>query len=558
LSARPRTTRPPATGAASGEPRRPASTAARLVPWLLLLLVLALVVAVRWRVLDVPLERDEGEYAYAGQLILQGIPPYQLVYNMKLPGTYAMYAVFLALFGQTARGVHLGLLLVNAIAIVLLFRLAQRLFGSTAAVVTAATYALLSMGLEVLGIFAHATHMIVLWVLPGFLALLTALERGRRRDFFVSGLCLCLAFLMKQQAVFFVLFGTVVVLAGVWRPTGRRLRLVPDVLVFAVGAALPFALTCAVLAAAGVFPSFWFWVFRYAATYATEATLAEGLAYLRTALGGILPAAPLLWGLALVGSVVLVADRAVRERRFIVTVFVACAALAVCPGLYFRLHYFVVLLPAVALLAGVAVDALRRGLLAAGRPRLAVPAAAAVFAGILCVSVVPRLDVLVRTPPRQISRIAYGANPFPEAVEVARYIAAHSLPGDRILVLGSEPEIYFYARRRSATGHVYMYGLMENQRYARTMQSQLSREVESNPPAWVVFVGVTSSWGVHADSDKTIIAWANRLLSTEYTPAGLVEIESSDRTTYTWRGAAPLGYPRSNCYLVVLRRNPPA
>lgn len=36
-----------------------------------------------------PLERDEGEYAYAGQLMLQGIPPYQLAYNMKLPGTYA-------------------------------------------------------------------------------------------------------------------------------------------------------------------------------------------------------------------------------------------------------------------------------------------------------------------------------------------------------------------------------------------------------------------------------------------------------------------------------------
>ena len=48
-----------------------------------------------------PLERDEGEYAYAGQLMLQLIPPYQLAYNMKLPGIYAAYAVVLKLFGQT-------------------------------------------------------------------------------------------------------------------------------------------------------------------------------------------------------------------------------------------------------------------------------------------------------------------------------------------------------------------------------------------------------------------------------------------------------------------------
>lgn len=78
--------------------------------------------------MDVPLERDEGEYAYAGQLILQGVPPYRLAYNMKLPGTYAAYAGIMAVFGQTVRGIHLGLLLVNLAAAALLFLLGRRLF----------------------------------------------------------------------------------------------------------------------------------------------------------------------------------------------------------------------------------------------------------------------------------------------------------------------------------------------------------------------------------------------------------------------------------------------
>jgi 4-amino-4-deoxy-L-arabinose transferase-like glycosyltransferase len=225
----------------------PPGRGARLLPWLLLILVLALVAAARWRLLGVPLERDEGEYAYAGQLLLQGVPPYQLAYNMKLPGTYAMYAGFLALFGETTGGVRLGLLLVNAAAIVLLFRLAQRLFGSTAAVVAAATYALLSMQREVLGLFAHATHMIVLWVLAGFLVLLTALELGRRRDWLASGLLLGIAFLMKQHAVFFVLAGAAVLVAAAWRSPERRSRAVGDALAFAGGAALPFVLTCLAL-----------------------------------------------------------------------------------------------------------------------------------------------------------------------------------------------------------------------------------------------------------------------------------------------------------------------
>jgi hypothetical protein len=44
--------------------------------WALLLYIIIFVLVVRVRLLGVPLERDEGEYAYAGRLILEGIYPY--------------------------------------------------------------------------------------------------------------------------------------------------------------------------------------------------------------------------------------------------------------------------------------------------------------------------------------------------------------------------------------------------------------------------------------------------------------------------------------------------
>ena len=43
--------------------------------WALAIIAFTLVVAIRIRLLGIPLERDEGEYAYAGQLMLLGIPP---------------------------------------------------------------------------------------------------------------------------------------------------------------------------------------------------------------------------------------------------------------------------------------------------------------------------------------------------------------------------------------------------------------------------------------------------------------------------------------------------
>jgi hypothetical protein len=102
----------------SAEAARPVSPA----PYYILLAAIVLFFGlVRFRLRDIPLERDEGEYAYAGQLLLEGFPPYTLAYNMKLPGTSAAYALVMAIFGQTAAGIHMGLLVVNSAVTVLVF-----------------------------------------------------------------------------------------------------------------------------------------------------------------------------------------------------------------------------------------------------------------------------------------------------------------------------------------------------------------------------------------------------------------------------------------------------
>src|SRR5208337_3675130 len=123
----------------------PSSSRPRLLQrpwsWWFLVLVLVLVAAVRLRLLNFPLERDEGEYAYAGQLMLQGIPPYQLAYNMKFPGAYAGYAVIMALFGQTPAGIHFGVLCLTTLTALMLFWLGKKMLDPTAGMVAATFYA---------------------------------------------------------------------------------------------------------------------------------------------------------------------------------------------------------------------------------------------------------------------------------------------------------------------------------------------------------------------------------------------------------------------------------
>ena len=121
-----------------------------------------------------------GRYAYAGQLILQGIPPYKLAYNMKFPGTYAAYALIMSIFGQTIHAIHLGLLLIDIATIALVFLVGRRLVNTIAGITAAASYAVLSVSPSVLGLAAHATHFVMLPVLGGILLLFNNNSDGFR------------------------------------------------------------------------------------------------------------------------------------------------------------------------------------------------------------------------------------------------------------------------------------------------------------------------------------------------------------------------------------------
>ncbi len=83
------------------------------------------------------------------------------------------------------------------------------------------------------------------------------------------------------------------------------------------------------------------------------------------------------------------------------------------------------------------------------------------------------------TPTQAATEIWGADNPFPEAISAAAYIRSHTAPDTLIAVLGSEPEIYFYAHRRSATPYIYMYGLMEPQPYALKMQNDVVRDLRT-------------------------------------------------------------------------------
>ena len=695
----------------------------RHLAWVLVGLAVLFVLAVRVRLRDMPLERDEGEYAYMGQLMLHGVPPYSEACNMKLPGTYAAYALIMAVFGQSPSGIHLGVALVNAASIILLFLLGRKLLDEVAGVVAAVVFALMSLSPYVLGLAGHATHFVVLPALGGIL-LLARPSSGRAsvpasprppgssyqlstinyQLVFTSGLLFGLAFLMKQHGVFFGIFGALYLIGtrieqwfearqerkglghGLTRmnadrgrnreapvpqpstlnpqpaaparlshfaaakrkaevqpqisqmsripenphtespsvpsvssvpsvvsgspsslpppappaqnseasefkvqgskfkvqssppnPAARSLTdplpvhppsvpsvssvpsvvsgspaprsvpqssalvtghwlLVTQLALFAAGLALPYLLTCLLLWWAGVFHEFVFWTISYASKYASSVSLVNGPDLLKAGLRTVVGPNIVFWLLPWIGALVMWWDErlvssefkvqgskfkvqrspsplnprlsAIPSARLFLTLFLFCSFASVSVGLYFREHYFITLLPVLALLTGVAVS---RALHVLRHERtlelfLALPALILMVVG-LGAALLGNASFWFGSSPAQVVRNSYSTTLFSETMNVAACIKTNTTKEARIAVIGSEPEIYFYSRRRSATGCLYVYPLMETHPFALKMQEDMISQIERARPEYVVYVADPLSWLRQPNSKPRLDEW---------------------------------------------------
>lgn len=526
-----------------------------LWPRLVLAAILLLVTFIRLRVASSPLERDEGEYAFLGQLMLQGIPPYTEAANMKFPGTYAAYAIIEAVFGQTSEGIHHGLLVMNLATILLMYQLGKAFLKHRhTAVMAAAIYAITSLSYSFLGPMAHATHFVVFFGLAGLCLLFRALNRKSSTLITVAGFMTGLAYLAKQSGFYFVPFGCLLILAdGNWRlfssPTLRGL------LYFIAGAFAPFALTVLIFQQLGCLDNFIFWTLNYAATYSHPL---ERVPHMLFGHLELIMKDGFAWMFFLTGAVFFLprirrATQLTPRTMALLALFFALSLIGVSLGLHFRNHYFIQALPAVALLSALFFVALAHAICRPGS-RWAAPVASLLCLACCSAALFREAPRFFHTAPNNIIREVYGGNPFVESTAVANYIKEHSSAQDRIFVFGNEPQIYFYAQRHSASSYIYLYSLFERQPYAEKMQQQLIEDVTQRLPRYFIEAHIPI---FPPDFEKTLplYQWKSALLAKYYRPIFILDLNYPNDKMIL--GDAMKSYSSmTGCYMSVWEKNP--
>jgi hypothetical protein len=499
----------------------------------------------RLRLLGIPLERDEGEYAYVGQQLLAGIPPFVSIYHVKFPGIYAVYSIIEAIFGQTIVGIHLGLLFANISTGIVLFFIGTRFLNPLNSALAVSCFLILTLSQTMFGFSANAEHFLILFVVIGILLALIATDPkikineilsrlklpcgsillSKNSLVFYSGLSLGIAYTIKQQAIVFIAF-TLLFLCFKWiteKPVSGK-NILFGGLLFCIGAGLPFGITCLIFLRLGIFEKFWWWTWFYPRVYANLISHSQAFDFFEFTFfsspdhTGISSVFWPLLSLALLGVVGTIQNNN-RSKTFFLMALFLFSLVAVSIGLSFYPHSFLLAAPCIALIAASGGESVTEYF----HNRKLAGIIAVLF--VLLFAIYMERSYLFYSDETSIARASYGGNPFAESVKIGSLIKLNTLPEDRIAVLGSEPQIYFYSGRRAATGYVYTYEMIADHPYAHQFQTEMIKEIQQAKPKFLVMVNIRSSWYARSvqQVDNTIFAWQAKYVSEHYTQVGIVE-----------------------------------
>ncbi len=498
-------------------PRGARSAAPEAGARVILGLAAVLFVALRAGMISVPFERDEGEYAYIAQRLTDGGVPYRDAFLQKTPGVVFVYAAAFAVGGERIEAVHAMLYVFSALTAVLLYRLIATTGGAVAGAMAALALCVTTIEPRLLASAANTEQFALLPLTAGALLAARARQRQSLAWSAASGLCCATAFWFKQVALAPALVAPLILLAThAPTPSGahtaRRLpRRAALLATWLIAAAALSALPVAYLLVNGVWGAFVDCAFSHNWAYARRLSPGDGIDALGAALRWQWPAMGGVWLLSGVGLLWRRRRPAPTSdapspltpflRRRELAAWLGLSFVATAAPMSFYQHYFIWLLPPLCGLAGLGAagvwEAVRsRSAALRGRwKRQALRTCCG--AGLVALAALPTLianwPVWRAEGPRAISAMLYRQNIFWESIDIGRYIRDHTRPDDAVFILGSEPQILFYANRPSATRYTIMYPLFGPYSDAEARHREALAQIEQSRPRWILDVRLRNS-----------------------------------------------------------------
>jgi hypothetical protein len=528
-----------------------------------LCIVCGVAALLRWPIVNMPLERDEGEYAYIAQRWLRGDVPYRDAFDQKPPGVFVAYAVIETVIGTSPTALHWGAQIYSFGTLIVIALIGRRFGGDRAGLLAALFAAYMAAERCVLGNAANTETFMILPLAAAFLCTLIAIDRGCWVWAFASGVLSCLAMQFKQVALPNAVYHGLLLLI-LARP---RIRLC---VAYVVGGVLAIVPTALYFWSVGAFHEFFDCVVGHNLSYAQRVPLDEYPLQFWDTFGFI----QTKWWPILVFAVIgtFVRGRG-RSARLLLNTWLLFSFFGVCAGGYFREHYFFQIIPAGAVLAGRGVNWLAERMAPERPTRLAWPIAAGmILYGVFVSSDIDfdrdeQGEVHLKAnisfwpwyfwpgdPIHKVDRV-YGNCPFGESLALADYLRHESGPDETTFVFGSEPQIPYYAGRKSASRYIFVYPLMTPFADTAERQQGVLEELEQARPRFIVVARQSSSFFEHEDAPPRLRAGIAEMLQLDYRLVAIADTDGTSVKPFT-RTVMKEGFPQpaTKCTLAVWRR----
>jgi hypothetical protein len=481
-----------------------------------ILAVLIVYIALRLPGIGVPLDRDEGAFGYMGQLIRSGGVPYCDGLDHKPPVAFLINALMLSFVPPTEAGDHLFLLLYNLLTLVCVFYLGKTCFDSlSVGLWCALSYAVFSASPAIQGFTASTEMWMLLPISASLLLAVVGVRKGRLGHLLASGAAGAIACWTKQTAVTSVLFVFLYVGIRSFRqghaPAARVSVPVKALAAWLAGFVVCSAPIIVYFLAQGVFEDFVYWNFLHGMEYAGGSPAGDVLDTLLSRVSDMVKGDFLVLGAGVIAAAWDLTEK--RSQAWFTLGFLAFSFLGAVPGFGFP-HYFAQLAPAVAVAGGYGVATLLASL---RQSRWSIPAAVVSGLLIVFVPIVRNSRYFLEPDPRAISRAYFGYNPFPESRKLADYLASQTAPSDGIFIMGSEPQILFYAERRSPSAFVMLYPLTSSYRRYMEFQDRAWNEIQQSPPRFILtMANIPASILWDGIADLRLVRRVEELIQREY------------------------------------------
>jgi len=449
---------------------------------LLLLAICSLPVLLYLPFLNEPFLRDEGFFASVAQLMLDGGIPYRDAFDNKPPLIFGWYSLSFLFFGESVWAPRLMVSLLLSATTLLVYIQGRLMFSQSAAFIAAAAFAV-STGFAAFETNANVEYFLLLPMMGGLVSFTMGQRTGRLPWFALAGFASGIAVLTKTTAVFSIaLFAGILVwplVRGLGGGAWRGLQSWRPVLMFAGGLGAAGLLVTTPFIVSLTFDDMFEALVWYSGDYVGDVPLTTKLWLMARA-----PFFFLLvtgaWSLvAFIGATKLV--RARHPMALLVVAWVASSVVGVVVAGRFYPHYYVMLLPGLALLVPTGLDWLRQ--------QWAWKPARVALAGVLLISFVVssglNLGIYAHSTADERHIAKYPDTPMAEwetqGPLMADWLRERTTPGDYIYNLGGQSEVYFYADRRSPTRFLFDYPFAINANF----EDEAIRDLNERKPLYI-------------------------------------------------------------------------